>query len=135
MVTVDRHLLARRLRDARFEAGLDQDELAERAGLSRSTISRLENEAIPRPAWPDLEKLARALGVTVSHLTGEPPRPPAELDGLAADGALWSELVDLAGVIERTPEAERRILAGILRAFREEAAQAEAAKSAQKPRN
>ncbi|QEH38217.1 DNA-binding transcriptional repressor PuuR [Aquisphaera giovannonii] len=56
-----------RLRAARERAGLSQAQLAERAGLTQSHVSRLEN-AEHSPTRLTLEKLARALGVAAEGL-------------------------------------------------------------------
>lgn len=53
----------RRLRDLRRKAGLSQLDLADRSGVSQSTISRLELDGAPNVNLRQLEALARALGV------------------------------------------------------------------------
>lgn len=58
----------RRLRD---ERGWTQYRLAKRAGLSPSYIHKLEAGKHPRPSSETVGKLARALGVPTSELTGE----------------------------------------------------------------
>lgn len=51
-----------RLRDLRLRAALTQAELAERAGLARTTIVRLE-AGDPNALPPTLRRLQRALGL------------------------------------------------------------------------
>jgi transcriptional regulator with XRE-family HTH domain len=66
----DRDALAANLRRLRQEAGLTQDQLADKALLHRSTISRLENAK----RWPETVTallICRALGVSLETLTGE----------------------------------------------------------------
>lgn len=58
-----------RLRHLRKTAALTQEELADRAGLKRLTITRLENGGEARP--PTVRRLARALGCEPQHLYGE----------------------------------------------------------------
>jgi putative transcriptional regulator len=53
----------------RFVAGLTQADLAERAGISRDTISRLERGEHPRLVTA--RALSRALGVAVTDLFPE----------------------------------------------------------------
>jgi transcriptional regulator with XRE-family HTH domain len=51
-----------RLRDLRLRAALTQAELADRAGLARTTIVRLE-KGDPNALPPTLRRLQRALGL------------------------------------------------------------------------
>ena len=60
------------IRLARIRAGLDQYELADRAGVTQTTISRLER-GIGAPHGKTLGKLAAALGVDVLDLLEETP--------------------------------------------------------------
>lgn len=57
--------VAGQIRDARKDAGLTQEQLAEKSGLPQSHISRIEN-ARHSPARATLEKLAAALGKPVT---------------------------------------------------------------------
>jgi len=55
-----------RLRDVRHRLALSQEELAEKSGVARSTIIKLE---AGRDAWPStVRKLAAALGVKPAEL-------------------------------------------------------------------
>lgn len=56
-----------RLRELRTAAGLSQEQLAERAGLSRAGISHLE-QGSKRPSLASAWALADALGVSVEAL-------------------------------------------------------------------
>lgn len=59
-----------RLRDVRIEKGMTQEELAERSGVHRDTIQKLEtDQRTARPAT--VKKLADALGVEAKKLTTE----------------------------------------------------------------
>ena len=58
-----------RLRELRFLAGLSQADLAERAGVARTTIIRLE-VGDPNVLPSTLRKLARALKVKPAELLG-----------------------------------------------------------------
>lgn len=57
--------VGKRIRDARNETGLTQEQLAERSGLPQSHISRIEN-AKHSPARATIEKIAAALNKPVS---------------------------------------------------------------------
>jgi transcriptional regulator with XRE-family HTH domain len=56
-----------RLRDLRIRAAMTQSDLAERSGVGRSTIIRLEHGE-PNPLPSTLRKLARALKVKPTAL-------------------------------------------------------------------
>jgi transcriptional regulator with XRE-family HTH domain len=56
-----------KLREVRERLLVTQDELAERTGISRATLSRLEN-GLQRPRISTVRKLAAALGVDASEL-------------------------------------------------------------------
>jgi transcriptional regulator with XRE-family HTH domain len=59
--------MAIRLKALRTQRGLSQEALAEKAGLSRTYVARLET-ARQDPTLSTLEKLAKALGVKVTKL-------------------------------------------------------------------
>lgn len=58
----------------RKRAGLSQGELAERAGLTRTTITRLEHGGIAR--YQTIDKLANALNTTRQRLIRVPRQKP-----------------------------------------------------------
>lgn len=64
-----RKQISNRIRELRAKRGVTQQELAEAAGLDYKSIQRLEAKS-PRfhPKVNTLEKVARALGVSVSGL-------------------------------------------------------------------
>lgn len=66
--------LARHIKGLRERRGLDQDTVADRANVSVAYVSRLERGVVPNPKLLDLEKIARALEVPVSHLVSPQPR-------------------------------------------------------------
>ena len=67
-----------RLKELRALAGLTQQELATKAGLSISGVVQVELGKIPDPRVSTLAALARALGCTVDDLLGGPEdEPPA----------------------------------------------------------
>jgi transcriptional regulator with XRE-family HTH domain len=83
---------ARRLKQLREAAGLTQEELAERAGMYKFSVAKLEQE-VREPTWATVLTLAKVLGVSVAAFapTGEPapidpdlspvPQPTATEDG------------------------------------------------------
>jgi transcriptional regulator with XRE-family HTH domain len=62
--------LSKRLRAARINKGLSQRELATRAGMEQSQISRIE-KGEKGASVENLAALARELGTTVSYLVGD----------------------------------------------------------------
>lgn len=61
------------VRHYREAAGLTQDELARRSGLSPSTISHWEQGARDQPRVRDVRAVAEALGVSTGALESGPP--------------------------------------------------------------
>ncbi len=53
--------IGERLKDLRFRAGLTQQELADRAGVTQTTVARIERDAV-QPEVTTIRKLAQALG-------------------------------------------------------------------------
>lgn len=57
-----------RLREVREEKEISQEELSEKSGVSRTTISELETEKKEVTTNITLEKIATALGEKVSNI-------------------------------------------------------------------
>ena len=58
--------LGRLIAKDRRAAGMSMDQLSAATGLAKSTVSRIENDALENQPSPDsLQKLARALGTEV----------------------------------------------------------------------
>ena len=57
-----------RLREAREEKGISQEELSEKSGISRTTITELETEKKEVTTNITLEKIATAIGEKVSNI-------------------------------------------------------------------
>jgi transcriptional regulator with XRE-family HTH domain len=69
------------LKEAREAARLTQEQLAVRAGLTASTVAKLERrKRPPDPSWSTVQKIARALGVDESAFRDQDlfPREEAE---------------------------------------------------------
>ena len=73
------------LRGYRAACGLSQDDLAQLAGLSRETISRIERGDTPR--WKTARTLAAALGVRPEQLFPLNDEDPAGKPGLVTTPA------------------------------------------------
>lgn len=63
------NVFGQRLRAARNERGLEQQQLAEKAGLPASSISHFEKGA-RKPSFDNLRNLAKTLDVTTDYLLG-----------------------------------------------------------------
>jgi transcriptional regulator with XRE-family HTH domain len=73
MATANKPPFAARLRELRERAGLTQAQLADRAGLHLSAVTRFE-QGLREPALGTAANLAAALGVTVDDLLKPPER-------------------------------------------------------------
>lgn len=63
------------IRKLRRERGWNQDDLAERSGISRTTVAKYETGLKKRPSAETIGKFAKALGVSASVLMGEEEAP------------------------------------------------------------
>lgn len=66
--------LAKKIRDERKKAGLTLDQLADKAGLSKTYLWELEQdqEGVKRPSADVVLKIADALSLTIADLMGLP---------------------------------------------------------------
>lgn len=71
-------ILAQRVLLERRALNWNQDELASRAGVSRSYVSHIERAQIPNPTLEVIEALAKALGVEPDYLVGWSDDPAGE---------------------------------------------------------
>lgn len=63
---MQRNTVSDRVRERRIAAGLSPTEAAERAGVDRATVYRIESGVMPR--MRTLRKLAKALDTSVEYL-------------------------------------------------------------------
>lgn len=119
--TMNSTILAQRILLERRSLNWNQDELASRAGISRSYVSHLERAQIPNPTMDVVEALASALGVQPDYLIGwsdDPAgedRPPNVAEGRLVyqvsgplEYRLAQQLLDLFN--EMTPEDQRILI-------------------------
>lgn len=95
---LDMTIIGKRIFARREEKRLDQQALADQAGLSRAYISRLERGIVPNPKVMDLTQVARVLGVTMAELV----RPDTANDD---EQLRLSECADLLGQLTGEPPA------------------------------
>jgi transcriptional regulator with XRE-family HTH domain len=65
---LDVRSLGRRIADRRADLRIEQTELAERAGLSRAYVSRLEGGIVANPKILDLQRIAAVLDLPLASL-------------------------------------------------------------------
>lgn len=63
--------LGKNLQQARQAAGLTQQQLCQKAGLSYSTLAKIERGAIKSPSIFTIQSIAGAVGLTLSELMGD----------------------------------------------------------------
>lgn len=103
-----------RVKEARLAAGLSQEELARRAGISRAAIAQYESARPRMPAGDILVRLSEVLGVSEGYLIGRTDSPKRE-DRLPQD---WVQAVEEAMAQGYTSEEVKRVLRAFRRALR-----------------
>lgn len=61
-------LIGKRIRLLRLERGLSQVDIEKAAGISRSHLSNIESGKIENPGLHTLERIAKALKISISYL-------------------------------------------------------------------
>jgi transcriptional regulator with XRE-family HTH domain len=70
-MAMDEKGLGRRLQTARVSAGLTQQALCQQAGISYSTLTKIERGAITSPSIFTIQRIAAALGLGLDELMGQ----------------------------------------------------------------
>lgn len=85
--------ISQNLKQARRDAGLSQQRVAELAKVAVATVTRLEAGKTANPRGPEFERIAAALGTTTDALMGIDDEP-AEIaeDGEPPDDQLDAEI-------------------------------------------
>jgi transcriptional regulator with XRE-family HTH domain len=96
-----------KIRALRLSKKLTLDQLAERAGLSKSYLWELENKDPPRPSAEKLGGLAKALEVTVDYFVGHDT--PEELQS-AEDKAFFREYQRMSPALKGKLRQMRKLL-------------------------
>ncbi len=116
----EQQTLGRRIQEGRRAAGLPQESLGERLGVSRQAVSKWESDA----SVPDLENLiamSRIFGVTIGALLGVEPETAEEPSAEEAPEASGGESGDAApdkGLTDRELAAVEAIVQKYLEAAR-----------------
>jgi transcriptional regulator with XRE-family HTH domain len=81
--------LSDRLRELRHAAGLSQEQLAYRAGVTIGVVHKLEQGRVNDPQWSTIRALARVLGADLNDLSAaqdEPAKPVSRQAGRPKKG-------------------------------------------------
>jgi transcriptional regulator with XRE-family HTH domain len=117
----ERWILARsfgaELRERRRAKGVSQRELAERAGVDFSYISKLENDRIPPPAADTAVKLCQILGIRPEDLLALGGKLPSEVEQSVGSSSAAQEFLREAQEM-RLSDDEWRKASGMLRRLR-----------------
>lgn len=108
-----------RIRKARLDAGLTLEELAEKCGTIRQTISKYEQGIVTNIPTDRIEMIADATGVTPGWLVGwekEDAQLVREAEALA-DAAHDRELMDAIIKIQEMPKSKKDRIYGYIDAL------------------
>ena len=97
-MTNDYRLLGQLIQKRREAIGLTQDNLADKAGISYSTVSKLERGVIKDPSIFTIASLAEVMGCTIDNLLGPKPSQSSKAKTKGSDTFL---LCDMNGVLVR----------------------------------
>ena len=115
----DRESVDQRLARLRRTAGLTQQQLSDKTGISRRMIAHYETQAATPPAQA-LPLLAKALGVTVDEILGTSGRASAAAVQAAphstVDLRLWRKFQQLQQLSPQKRRAVLQVLDGFLSA-------------------
>ena len=114
---------------SRRDLGINQDELAKRAGISRTYVSKIETSAVESVMTDVAAKLAKVLGVSVAYLLGFTD-VPADDSGAPIDAGtshltfdvrdpeLRALMVEIADLVHGMTPAQRRYFIDQVRLMR-----------------
>src|SRR5438132_3936919 len=101
---MDERALGKRLQLARKRAGLTQQELCQKAGLSYSTLAKIERGAIRSPSVFTVASIAGATGTNIDSLLGlegQSPGTPALPAKKRSKSGVRFVYFDINGVVVR----------------------------------
>lgn len=94
--------LGKLLQDARKKAGLTQQELCQKAGLSYSTLAKIERGAIKAPSIFTIQSIAAALSTNLNELMGDfGPTLPASQPKKVSKSGVRFVYFDINGCLVR----------------------------------
>lgn len=129
-MTMNARTMGLRVLTSRRDLQLDQEELAQRSGVSRSRISEIERGKATNVGIDAIFSLAEALGVSPAYLLELTDNPSGEPDAkilaeqseqyvvAEVDGADAKQNVrDLIAVYQRLPKSQQTALLGFIRSL------------------
>lgn len=93
--------LGKSLQRARQAAGITQQELCQRAGLSYSTLAKIERGAIKSPSIFTIQRISQALGVDLNQLVGTPTIPSSKSNKKRSKSGVSFVYFDINGCLLR----------------------------------
>jgi FMN phosphatase YigB (HAD superfamily)/DNA-binding XRE family transcriptional regulator len=93
--------LGRLLQEARKKAGLTQQELCQKAGLSYSTLAKIERGAIKAPSIFTIQSIAGALNTNLNDLMGDFGPPQIEVAKKRSKSGVRFVYFDINGCLVR----------------------------------
>lgn len=93
--------LGQRLQDARKKAGMTQQELCQHAGLSYSTLAKIERGAIKAPSIFTIQSIAAALQLSLGDLIGESTVPAVKTAKKRSKSGVTFVYFDINGCLVR----------------------------------
>lgn len=100
-MVMDEKGLGQKLANARRAAGLTQQELCQKSGLSYSTLAKIERGAIKSPSIFTIQQIAGVLGTSVDTLLGIDRQKPAEMPKKRSKSGIEFVYFDINGCIVR----------------------------------
>ncbi len=98
---MDERSLGKHLQSARQASGLTQQELCQRAGISYSTLAKIERGAIKSPSVFTIHRLAEVLDTTLDTLMGTMPQLVIEKQKYRSQSGVTFVYFDINGCLVR----------------------------------
>lgn len=98
---MDEKSLGQRLQAARQTAGLTQQQLCQKAGLSYSTLAKIERGAIKAPSIFTIKQIGTVLGLPLDELVGASPTLPESSQKKRSQSGISFVYFDVNGCLVR----------------------------------
>jgi transcriptional regulator with XRE-family HTH domain len=103
------------LRDSRRAAGITQRELAERAGVDFSYVSKLENDRLPAPAADTVVRFCEIMGVPAEQFLALGRRIPSDVQETISSSLGAQEFLRTARELELSDDEWRELRTAVRR--------------------